>query len=169
MPNKRRRRRPLPEAIDTRSLRAGLRSIAVFEGLKGVLVLAIACGGLSLLHKDIGDAAEALIRRIHLNPASHYPRIFLEAAERATDAKLWAIAGAAAAYATVRFVEAYGLWNARVWAEWFALLSGGLYLPWEIYGLLDHATALRWAVFVTNLAIVLYMLYVRVRAIASPE
>ncbi|MCZ7627423.1 MAG: DUF2127 domain-containing protein [Candidatus Methylomirabilis sp.] len=42
----------------------------------------------------------------------------------------------AAGYASVRFVEAYGLWLERRWAEWFAAVSGGIYIPFEIYELL---------------------------------
>jgi uncharacterized membrane protein (DUF2068 family) len=61
-------------------------------------------------------------------------------------------------------VEAYGLWNARVWAEWFALLSGCLYLPWEIYEVAIHPSWIKYGLFATNLAVVLYMLYVRVEA-----
>jgi len=142
----------------------GLRSIAAFEALKGVVVLAAGFGVLTLLHKDAVDVAEHWVRKLHINPSGHLSRVFLDAAEKVTDGRLWAAAAAALVYATVRLVEAYGLWNARVWAEWFALLSGTLYLPWEIYEVALRPSPGKVAVFVTNLAVVLYMLYVRVRA-----
>ena len=63
----------------------------------------------------------------------------------------------------VRFVEAYGLWHYRIWAEWFALLSGCLYLPWEIYKVAQKPTWIHWVVLAFNVVIVLYMLYVRLR------
>jgi len=59
------------------------------------------------------------------------------------------------------------LWHRRVWAEWFALLSGTLYLPWEIYSVSMHPSILHYLVFAANLAIVLYMLYIRARACRS--
>ncbi len=37
-------------------------------------------------------------------------------------------------------LESYGLWFAKRWAEWFALLSGSVYLPVELYGLLKGVT-----------------------------
>jgi uncharacterized membrane protein (DUF2068 family) len=80
-----------------------------------------------------------------------------------TDAGLWGIAAAAMAYAAVRFTEAWGLWHRRVWAEWFALLSGALYLPWEIVKLVEHPNRLHAAVFLGNLAILAYMACVRFR------
>ena len=58
-------------------------------------------------------------------------------------------------------MEAYGLWKARVWAEWVALISGAVYLPFEIYELFRRITIVRASVLIVNLAIVLYMLYLR--------
>lgn len=165
----RRRRRPPPQAIDHKSHVAGLRAVALFEAFKGVIVLLVEIGLLSLLHKDAGAIAESFVRHLHINPEQRFAHTLLHAAGNMTDARLWALAGGAAAYATVRFVEAYGLWHARVWAEWFALLSGTLYLPWELYELVDKRTPLRWAVLLANLAIIAYMLYVRIDACRPGE
>jgi uncharacterized membrane protein (DUF2068 family) len=134
-----------------------VRTIAVFEAAKGALVLLAGLGLLSLIGRDVQEIAERFVRHSHLNPASHYPRIFLDAASRVTNTHLWLLAGAAALYAVVRFVEAYGLWLERRWAEWFALLAGGLYVPVEIYELLRHPSWMKAGVLTTNLAIVAYM------------
>ncbi len=144
-----------------RKRRAGLRTVAVFEAAKGLLVLVVGLGLLSLLHHDLQRAAEGVVRHLHLNPARHYPRIFIEAAARVGDSRLWLLAGGAFAYAGARAVEAYGLWRARAWAEWFAILAGGLYLPVELYELARHATVLKAAVLLVNLGIVGYVGYVR--------
>jgi len=140
-------------------LLTGVRAVAIVEAVKGVLVLLAGFGLLALVHRDVEAIAEKLVRLSHLDPASRFPRIFLDAAGRVTDGRLWFLAAAAGVYATVRIVEAYGLWHERRWAEWFALLSGGLYIPIEIYEMLRHATWLKAAVLLTNVAIVLYMAY----------
>lgn len=139
-----------------------VRTIAVFEAAKGILVLLAGLGLLSLVNRDVQEIAERLVRHSHLNPASHYPRIFLDAASRVTNQRLWLLAAAAAVYSAVRLVEAYGLWFARRWAEWFALVAGAIYVPVEIYELIHRATWLKAAVLITNLAIVAYMAYVLV-------
>jgi len=151
------------EIAELEKHRTGLRTIAVFEAVKGLLVLAAGAGVLALIGKDVPDIAEHLIKFIHLNPEGHTSHIFLRAADRVTDAKLWAIAGGALAYSIVRGLEAWGLWHAREWAEWFALLSGGLYLPWEIYEVLVRPNKLHWLVFVGNVCVVLYIAYLRFR------
>ena len=42
-----------------------------FEAVKGVLVIAAACGLLTLLHKDVADEVGRLVDRLHLNPDGH--------------------------------------------------------------------------------------------------
>ena len=136
---------------------AGTRLIAIFEFVKGLLVLLVGLGGLSLMHRDIQALGDELVRRLHLNPAHHYPRIFLEAAGRVTDLRLWILAGAAVLYAAIRFAEAYGLWHDRKWAEWFAVISGSMYLPAELYEMWRHPSIIHCVVLVTNIAIVWYL------------
>jgi len=103
------------------------------RGSKSALVFLAGSGILSLLHKDVQAIAAELLTHFHLNAAKDYPSIFLDAAGNLTDARLWTLAALAAVYGTVRFIEAYGLWRERRWAEWLAAGSGSLYLPVELY------------------------------------
>ncbi|HEV3305705.1 MAG TPA: DUF2127 domain-containing protein, partial [Candidatus Sulfotelmatobacter sp.] len=112
-------------------------------------------------HRDAWDVAAALLRFLHVSQDRRYAQVFLDLADHVTDAKLWAVAAGAAVYSTFRFVEAYGLWKARPWAEWVALFLGAFYLPFEVYELLHRITTVRVAALTINLAIVLYMLYLR--------
>ena len=150
-------------------LEIGLRSVAVFEALKGALVILAGVGVLALIHRDVQTLAEQLVRHMHLNPSRHYPCIFIEMAARLTDARLRMLALAAFGYSVVRFTEAYGLWHKRAWAEWFAIISGSLYLPAEIYELAHHPTIIKGVVLVTNVAVVGYMIYLRYYAAQHPE
>jgi uncharacterized membrane protein (DUF2068 family) len=142
----------------------GLRTVAVLEAAKGIAVLLLGFGMLALIHKDLDDLAERLVQVLHVNPEGKLSNLFYSAADHATDKGLLILALGALVYAVVRFTEAYGLWHEREWAEWFALLSGSLYLPWEIYGIFRHANLLKWSVLAVNTAIVTYMLILRVDA-----
>jgi uncharacterized membrane protein (DUF2068 family) len=139
----------------------GVRAVALFEAFKGLIVLAAGFGLLHFIHRDLQFAAEQLVRHSHLNPAHHYPRVFIEAAGRTSDARLWFFAGMAFLYAAVRLTEAWGLWYLKTWAEWFAIVSGSIYLPVEIYEIARHVTVLRVLVFLTNAIIVAYLAHVR--------
>ncbi len=131
-----------------------LRAIALFEAAKGLLVLAVGGGLLSLLGGNVQATAEKLISLSHLNPASPYPRLFIESAGHLTDAHLCWMAVGALGYSTIRLVETVGLWQSRSWAAWIGALSGGIYLPLEIAELTQRITPLRLGVLAVNLAIV---------------
>ncbi len=150
-----------PSERTVKEIAAGVRAIALFEAVKGAVVLVAGFGLLALVHRDLEEIAERLVRHSHLNPASHYPRVFIEAAARTSDSRLRTLAGLAFVYSTVRFVEAYGLWKMRAWAEWFAIISGFIYLPVEAYELIEKPTLIRAGVLIGNSLIVAYLLYVR--------
>ncbi|MDD2270613.1 MAG: DUF2127 domain-containing protein [Desulfuromonadaceae bacterium] len=138
----------------------GLHVVALFEGAKGLLVLLAGFELLSFLHKDIHEVALRLVEHMHLNPASHYPRIFLDAMESVNDTKLWSMALAAALYAVVRMIEAAGLWFEQKWAEWFAILTGGMYIPVEVYEVIKQRTWPGITVLTVNVGVVAYLLSV---------
>lgn len=138
--------------------------MAVIEATKGALVLFLGLGVFSLIHKDLDDVADHLTDMLHVNPDGRLSNLFFKAADRLTDRALLVIAIGAMVYSAVRFVEAFGLWHEREWAEWFALLSGCLYLPWEMLSIIRHPHPLKWIVLAINLLIVLYMFVLRLRA-----
>lgn len=149
-------------------LTGGLRAVAVYEAAKGVLVLVAGFGLLSLIQRDAQHFAEQLVAHLHLNPAKGYPRIFIDASANVTDAKLWILAGLALVYAAVRSVEAYGLWLGRRWAEWFAVASGAIYVPAEVYEIARGVTPTKLLLFAANVCIVAYLIYVLWRSRRSP-
>jgi uncharacterized membrane protein (DUF2068 family) len=140
--------------VHKRADRAGLKTIAIFEALKGSIVLLAAAGLVSLVHKNAQDAAEEIVRQFHLNPASRYPHIFLDAMASLNSTRLWLLAGGACIYSAIRLTEAYGLWHERTWAEWVGAVSGAIYLPFEIYELTRGISVVKVALLVLNLAIV---------------
>jgi uncharacterized membrane protein (DUF2068 family) len=157
-----------PHAVDEHASKAGLRAVALFEAGKGVLVLVLA-GIIIAVHNHIEDYAEDLLYHLHIDFDHRFGRALLHAASKVGDARMWTVAGAAALYAAVRFVEAWGLWHRRVWAEWFALLSGTLYLPFEILKVAERASWERIGVLAVNVVIVLYMLEIRIREARCKE
>jgi len=138
----------------------GIRIVAVFEAVKGLLVLVAGFGVLAFIHKDLHLAAEELVRHMHINPARHYPRIFIDMLNQLNDVHLWIMAVSALLYSTVRFVEAFGLWKQRQWAEWFALLTGAMYIPIELFEIARGVTWSKATILTINTAIVIYMGYV---------
>ena len=134
-----------------------MRTVALFEAFKGAVVLMAAGGLLSLIHRDVHVVAVKFIAHMHLNPASHYPLIFIDAASNMHDSRLVLLAIGACAYAFVRFLEAYGLYTKKAWAQVLAAVSGTIYVPFEVAKLL-HRPTWHHAIFLTiNILIVTVM------------
>jgi len=142
------------------SQRRVLRAVAAFEFFKGIFVILMGICALALVHRDTWLIAESILALLHISTDRHSAQLFLDFADTVTDARLWAAARIAFAYAALRFTEAYGLWHERTWAEWVAFLSGTLLLPWEVRELFRGLTFWRCALLIGNLAIVSYMVYV---------
>jgi uncharacterized membrane protein (DUF2068 family) len=139
------------------------RAVALFELAKGILVLIAAGALLEHLHTGAQQAAEELVRHFHMNPASKYPRIFIEAASNLTNAHLLALAFGALVYAGIRFAEAYGLWRGMNWAWGFGLISAGLYIPYELVSLTREVTWAGVVVITVNVLILAVLWRARAR------
>ncbi len=144
--------------------------VAGIEAAKGVTVLAAGLGLFGLMHRDLQAAADRLVHHLHLNPASHYPRVFIDVMARLDNTHLVMLALGALAYATVRLIESYGLWRERSWAEWFGALSGGIYLPLEFYSLWEGITWPKISLLLANCLVVGYLVFllVKTRSPARP-
>lgn len=135
----------------------GLRLIAALEAAKSALILLTGFGLLALVHRDVEAIAVTLVRHLHINPASHYPRIFIDASRNLTDDRLKMLAMIAFCDAVLRSIEAVGLWLNRDWGKWLGVATGAIYIPFEIQELIRHATIFKFAAVVLNVAIVVYL------------
>ena len=137
--------------------RRAMRSIAVFEGAKGVLAIAAALGLFSLLHHDLHHVAATLIGHFGLSPGDHYPSLLLHYADLVEDTNRRTLALLAIAYVVVRCAEAYGLWHERIWGQWLAAFSGAIYVPFELEHLVFRPNITGAVVLLANVAIVTYL------------
>ncbi len=137
----------------------GDRLVAIAEAAKGLVVLLAGFGLLAFIHRDVQHVAEEIVRHLHLDEAGRYPSIFIAAAGRLDDARLLRLAAIAMLYVLLRFVEAYGLWLRRRWAQWLAAVGGGVYLPVELYELIHKPGPIKAIVLTVNALVVAYMAY----------
>jgi uncharacterized membrane protein (DUF2068 family) len=147
----------IQDEIDARAHKLGLRAIAIYEAAKGLIVLVSGSGLLLLVHRDAQAIAERLVAHVHLNPASRYPRIFVQIATGASPGRLHLLALGALIYSLLRFAEALGLWHARRWAEWFGVATGLMYVPFEVVSLIRGPSIEVLFALVTSLGIVVFL------------
>ena len=135
----------------------GLRTIALFEAAKGLLALAAVCGVLSLRHTDLHAVTDAFLLRHGVDPERHYTRLFIETVARVTNHHAGQIIGVGIAYGLIRLAEGYGLWRGKHWAEWFAVISAGLYLPLELVHFALRPRAFTAGIILLNIVLIYYL------------
>ncbi len=70
----------------------------------------------------------------------------------------WVVVGLAV-YGVLQLVEGTGLWLLRRWGEYFAAVATSLFIPLEVYELVEKLTWLRIAALIINVAAVVYLVY----------
>ena len=136
-----------------------LRTVAAMEFAKGVAVLAAA---ISLYWVDPTDVAGAFLDFLHISPDHHMAQMLLRSADTLSNASMWSVILVACVYSALRFAEAFGLWTARAWAEWIALVSGAMYIPFEVVKLAHRVSWFHVSILLINLVVVAYMFYLRI-------
>ena len=148
-----------------------LRLIAVDKGAHA-LILAVVGVALVVLSGHHDAARERFLRiLVALNGGSVTPSD-LEQRLGGVSAKvdwllrlhtgtLHAAAGAVLGYAALNAVEAVGLWRMRRWAEYLSAIATSVFLPVELYELIDRVTVFRVGTLAANLAIVAYLVYAK--------
>jgi len=136
-----------------------LKAIAAFEGLKGFAAIASGLGLLGLLHHDIRHLALELVGHFGLDPAQHFPSVFLHYVNllNGTPVSTWMLL--LCGYAALRLAEAYALWRERAWGAVLGALSGGLYIPFEWRHLLHRPSLVSAAVLAVNVLIVAFLVH----------
>jgi uncharacterized membrane protein (DUF2068 family) len=137
----------------------GLRSVASLELLKGMA--AVTAGIMLALHPhaSFGHIAERILHAVHIRRSSMIAIEIISWARKIQIEHLQMVLFFVGIYALFRVVEAWGLWHAREWAEWFGILNGALYLPIELIELHRHFTALKLSVLVVNVIVVAYLVW----------
>jgi uncharacterized membrane protein (DUF2068 family) len=143
-----------------------LRLFAIERFLRALVFLAVSYGlfryrssRLSVeaaFNRDL-PVVRDLFRQLGFN--IEHSKLFglLQHALALSSSTLTLLALGALVYGAVELVEGTGLWLARRWGEYFAMVATSLGLPLEIYDLTRKVTVTALVLFAINLALVLYL------------
>ena len=117
--------------------RRKLRIVAVVETVKGIVVMLLASGLLSLSSGRVQQGVQTVIDRLSWLPDTGLPNLIERLADGFESHRL-AFAVLVGVYVLIRYVEAFGLWYQREWARWLALIGVSIYIPFELLSLYRH-------------------------------
>jgi uncharacterized membrane protein (DUF2068 family) len=137
--------------------------IGLFKLFKALLLIAAGIGALKLLHKDLASTALHWVEVLRVDPDNRYIHGLLVRIFRITPKQLKELSVGTFLYAGIFLTEATGLLLRKHWAEYFTIISTGLFIPLELYELARHFTLTKLVVTVINVLIVWYLV-IRVRS-----
>lgn len=131
--------------------------IVAFKAAKAALLTTFGVTALLVIHRDPVDVVLQLARAVHLPLTSRLFDRALMLAVRTTPAKEVAVALTAFGYAILLGIEGVGLYLRRSWARWFTIGATSSLMPIEVYEIVREPRILRVAIFVLNVAVVVYL------------
>ena len=140
-----------------------LLAIALFKFVKGTALLALACGAMSMLHKDVPSQVEGWLDQLRIDPDTHYVGTLLNKLQLVHTKQLKEISTLSVAYAALFLTEGTGLLLRKRWAEWLTIIATSSFMPLELYALIKGFSALDLVLLLINAAVVLFLVY-RVRS-----
>jgi uncharacterized membrane protein (DUF2068 family) len=143
------------------------RLLAVERFIKGTLVLLGAYGVFRFRsHRDAVERAfdedvpliKPLADKLHYSLEDSSIVHTLRTVIEAESTTLLAVALGLLVYGALQYTEGIGLWLLKRWGEYFAVVATSLFIPIEVYELVERVTWIRVGALVINIAAVFYIL-----------
>lgn len=135
----------------------GLVVIIGYKLGKGVLWLVFAITLLVLMHLGLSDRLLGIAAHLRLHARVWSLRLAELMVTAATRRGLWTIIVALVADGSFSLVEGWALQTGKTWGKWLVVVSTGALLPLEVAAFAKHPHAVRGALFVVNVVIVIYL------------
>jgi uncharacterized membrane protein (DUF2068 family) len=136
-----------------------LLTIAVFKFIKGAVLLALAFGALTFLHKDLAAHVEHWLDQLRIDPDNEFIGTLLSKLQLVHTKELKELSALGAGYAGLFLTEGTGLLFRKRWAEWLTIVATSSLMPLEVYELVKQFTSVRLRALLVNAAVVLYLIY----------
>lgn len=133
-----------------------LLAIAIFKW-KGAALLALTFGAISMFGKDMGEVFGHWLDLARIDPGNKYATMLLQRVNLVGTHRLKELTFVTGLYAVMFLTEGTGLALHQRWAEYLTLVTTGLFIPLEIYELCQHATVIRAALLIVNLAVLIFL------------
>lgn len=134
-----------------------LKIIIVEKLLLGVLFAALSFSMLTLLNKDMMVFTDQLLVYLNLDIEKDYVQDIVDWLTNIKGGTIVGISAGMFLLSSLNLMEAYGLHMRRRWAEWLTVIATSLFIPLELYEVIQQQTMVRIGALVINIAIVYYL------------
>src|SRR4051794_21126547 len=158
-----------PVLLRGKALRSAfiLRALAIERWVRGVILILLAAAVFrfestrvslqELFQRDL-KSLRPFFRQIHFNVSDSATITSIQHVLHAKQSTLTLIGLGILFYGLLQVVEGIGLWSLKRWGEYVAVVGTTLFIPLEVYEIVEKATWLKVVVLLINLVAVLYLL-----------
>lgn len=143
--------------MDARRHDRGLMAIAAFRLVKAVMLAFAGVAALRLLSPRVASTAQAWLDALPFAAEHRFVKATLMKLLSASKDRKELAAAVAFAYAALFATEGIGLWLEKLWAEYLTIIATASFIPFELYEVVKHVSAIRVAVLLANVVIVGYL------------
>ena len=137
----------------------GVLIIGIFKLLKSLFFIGVGFGALHFIHHDLVETLQHLVDSRGFDPENRFVSLIIDKAELVTHHRLRQITYGTFGYSAVALTEGVGLVLEKVWAEYLTLSLTIAFLPWEVFEIARKPNVFRIGVFVINLAVLWYLVW----------
>ena len=159
-----------PVLLRGKALRSAfiLRALAIERWVRGTIIALLGIGVFVL--KSTQVSVQSLVNRDLASLKPFFNQIHFKVSDSSTIKAIEKVVGAKSStlnligtglvlYAALQILEGVGLWSLKRWGEYVAVVGTTLFIPLEVYEIVDKASWLKIVVLVINVAAVVYLLY----------
>ena len=135
-----------------------IQAIAIFKFFKTILFLLAALGAFGLMQQGLADRAREWGSDLAFTSGQKFvPRVIMMLTGLSRS-KIGALGLVALFYASLFATEGVGLWREKRWAEYLTVVATGSLIPFEIWEIFHRPSPIKFATFVLNVAVVIYLI-----------
>jgi uncharacterized membrane protein (DUF2068 family) len=144
-----------------------LRALAIERWVRGLILILLAAAVFKLKStrvsvKELFDkdltALKPFFNQIHFNVSDSATVNSIQKVLNAKPSTLNLIAFGILLYGLLQVLEGIGLWSLKRWGEYVAVVGTTLFIPFEVYEIVEKVSWLKITILVINIAAVLYLL-----------
>jgi uncharacterized membrane protein (DUF2068 family) len=132
----------------------GFLAIAIFKLVKGLVLLLVGVGAVSLMRKD---TTAVVTHWAHVFQVDMHSKLIQRWLLKVGLMRHRDLAVVAFFYSALLFTEGIGLLMEKVWAEYMTAIITGSFIPIEVYELIRRVTVIRGCVLLANVLVVTYL------------
>ena len=135
-----------------------LKCIIIYKALLGLFEMTLAAGFLNFFDGEHARASFTSIAvNLNLDKDNQLISSAIERAGALGNNTIVALAVFVFAIGVINCVEAVGLHYRYRWAEWLTVVATGIFIPFELYEVLESISVLKVTILVLNTAVVYYL------------